>query len=359
MNCKLLLTPLLLLFSCGGKVETLRPITAKISESIYASGTIKSKNQYQAFATVNGIIEKVYVSEGDTVNSGQNILLISNETQRLNRENAQLSASFSDAQANQGKLNEAKLFAELAKNKMKNDSTLYERQKTLWKSQIGTKVELEQRELAFQNSKTMYYSAVVKQEDLSRQIDFTSSQSKKNLKISSKLEGDYTLKSEINGIVYSLPKTKGEIVSAQTVLAIIGDASSFILEMQVDENDILKIKPGLTVLVTLDSYHDQVFEARVTKIYPLMNERSKTFLIEAEFTKAPETLYPNINFEGNIIISTKEKALLIPREYIINDSLVIKSDGSNVRVKTGLKDYKMIEIISGITAADELIKPTE
>ena len=356
---KLFIVLAIFMYGCKSKVEKIKPTIESISESIYASGTVKSKNQYQAFAPVNGIVEDVFVSEGDTIKKGASILSVSNEAQRLNKENAELTERFSDLNANQGKLNEAKLFVEFAKNKMKNDSTLFFKQKTLWQQQVGTGVELEQRELAFQNSKTAYYSSQVKLNDLKRQLDFTSSQSKKNLLISTKLESDYTLKSEIDGIVYSISKSKGEIVGVQTPLAVIGDANKFILEMQVDEHDILKIKKGLIVLVTLDSYKGKVFEASVTKINPLMNERSKTFLVEAEFLKQPELLYPNITFEANIVLQSKENALLIPRNFVQNDTLVFKSNGDKVLVKTGLRDYQKIEILSGISAEDELIKPTE
>ena len=131
------------------------------------------------------------------------------------------------------------------------------------------------------------------------------------------------------------------------------------LEMQVDEYDILKIKKGLIVLVNLDSYKGKVFEATVTKINPIMNERSKTFVVEAEFIKQPEILYPNITFEASIVMNTKNNALLIPRNFILNDSIVMKSNGDKVIVKTGLKDYQKIEILSGISAEDELIKPSE
>jgi multidrug resistance efflux pump len=293
------------------------------------------------------------------VKIGTPILSISNEAQKLNKENAELAAAFSDINANQGKLNDAQLAVDLAKNKMKVDSALFFRQKNLWQQQIGTKVELEQRELAYQNSKNAYYSSVVRYNDLKRQLNFSSSQSKKNLLIADKLQSDYVLKSEINGIIYSLTKSKGEIVGAQTPIAIIGDAGKFILEMQVDEYDILKIKKGLTVLVTLESYKGKVFEALVTKINPLMNERSKTFLVEAEFVKQPEILYPNISFEANIVINSKEKAILIPRDYLLNDSFVVKPNGDKIAVKTGLKDYQKIEIISGINAEDELVKPKE
>jgi HlyD family secretion protein len=356
---KILFVTTLFLFSCKSKVEKIKPTIASISESIYASGTIKSKNQYQAFATVNGIIDEIYVNEGDTIKKGNSILSISNETQRLNKENAELTADFSSLNANQGKLNEAKLLVELSKNKMKNDSALYFRQQNLWQQQVGTKVELEQRELAYQNSKTAYYSAIVKSEDLKKQINFTSSQSKKNLLISSKIANDYILKSDVDGILYDLTKSKGELVSSQTPLAVIGDALNFILEMQVDEYDILKIRKGLPVLVTLDSYKGKVFEAVVTEINPLMNERSKTFLVKAEFIERPKILYPNISFEANILISSKEKALLVPRNYLLNDSVAFKKNGDLIIVKTGLKDYQKIEIISGLTAEDELIKPTE
>lgn len=349
----------LALGSCKDKTEKIKPETGPITESIYASGTIKSKDQYQAFATVNGIIEKIFVTEGDTVKKGDSILLISNEAQRLSKENAELAARFADYNANQGKLNEAKQFVELAKSKLKNDSALFFRQKALWQDQVGTKVELEQRELAYQNSRTAYFSSLVKFEDLKKQLDLSSEQSKNNLLISSKLENDFTLKSEIDGIVYSINKTVGELVGLQTPLAVIGNANNFILEMQVDEYDIFKVKIGQQVLITMDSYKGKVFEAKISKINPLMNERSKTFLVEAEFVKAPEKLFPNTTFEANIVVTTKDKTLLIPRNYLINDSMVLLSTNEKVKVITGLKDYQKIEIISGIKAEDELMKPTE
>ena len=49
---------ILFLFACKSKVEKIKPTIEPISESIYASGIIKSENQYKAFASVNGIVEK-------------------------------------------------------------------------------------------------------------------------------------------------------------------------------------------------------------------------------------------------------------------------------------------------------------
>lgn len=359
MMKRLLFISSLFLLSCGKKAETIKPTVAPISESIYASGLVKSENQYQAFATVNGIIQDILLQEGDSVKKGMPILTIVNDAQRLSKENAELAANFADLNVNQGKLNDAQQNIELAQRKLKNDSSLLARQQVLWQQNIGSKVELEQRELAFQNAKSALYSARVKYEDLKRQLVLNAAQSQKTLQISSRLASDFTLRSDIDGIVYQLPKKKGELVTAQTPLAIIGDAEHFVLEMQVDEYDILKVEKGLKVLVTMDSYKGKVFDAVVTKIDPLMNERSKTFLVEATFTEAPKRLYPNVSFEANIILQTKDKALLIPRNYVINDSFVLKENGDKVAVKTGLKDYKMIEILSGISAEDELKNPAE
>lgn len=341
---------------CKDKTEKTKPQISDITESVYASGIIKSKDQYQAFATVNGIIETIFVNEGDTVNIGTPILSISNRTQKLASENALLNEQFASLEANQGKLADARQFKDVAKSKMLNDSLLYYRQKTLWQQQIGTKVELEQRELAFQNSKAAYFSAAVKFEDLKRQLNLSSEQAKNNYLISSQQANDFTLKSEIKGTVYNILKSKGEIVGLQTPLAVIGNSKAFILEMQVDEYDIFKVKQGQEVLITMDSYKNNVFNARVTKIYPLMNERSKTFLVEAEFTNAPANLYPNITFEANIVIRKKDKALIIPRSYLISDSLVVKEKGDTVTVKTGLKDYQKVEILSGLSETDVIIK---
>jgi multidrug efflux pump subunit AcrA (membrane-fusion protein) len=349
---------LLFLFSCKEKGERINPSFESISESVYASGIIKSENQYEGYAPVNGIIDSIYVNEGDIIKKGQPVLSISSKVPRLNEENAQLLAAYTDVHANEGKLREAKLLIELSRNKMRNDSLMYFRQKNLWQQQIGSKVELEQKELAYQNSRMSYFSSIVKYDDLKRQLYFNASQSRKNLLISGNLTDDYLLKSELDGMVFSINREKGEIVTTQTPLAVIGNPKKFILEMQVDEYDINKVHVGLLVEVSLDSYKGEVFEARVTRINPLMNQRSRTFVVEAEFVRKPRVLYPNTSFEANIVLASKTKAMLVPRNYVLGDSIVLKSNGKKAIVKTGLKDYQKIEIVSGITAQDELIPPS-
>jgi hypothetical protein len=88
-----------------------------------------------------------------------------------------------------------------------------------------------------------------------------------------------------------------------------------------------------------------------------MNERSKSFTIEATFVKQPEALYPNLTCEANILIQEKEKALTIPRNYLLNGDSVILSNKEKKKVTTGLKDYQKVEIISGLSVNDIIYKP--
>jgi HlyD family secretion protein len=147
------------------------------------------------------------------------------------------------------------------------------------------------------------------------------------------------------------------MISPQMPIAIIGDAEHFLLELQIDEYDIAKISIGQRIWVTMDSYKNHLYEAKVTKINPYMNERTKSFLIEAEFITQPPTLYPNLTVEANIVIDSKENALLIPRSYLIDDSFVLVTDNRKIPVTVGLKDYQQVEIVKGLAANDIIFKP--
>lgn len=348
---------LLFLSACNESVETTSATRENITESVYASGILKSKNQYEVYATVNGILNTTFVGEGDTVKKGALLLTISNETSTLSRENAQLAAELANIKTNQSRLDELTLGIAFAKSRMKNDSLLYIRQKNLWDQNIGSKVAYENARLNFENSKTTYSTAQLKYNDEKRRLDLLSQQAQINLEITQRNESDFTITSAIDGKVYSLLKEDGEIVTPQTPLAIIGDASSFILELQVDEYDIVLIQPGQLVKVTMDSYRGEVYDAVITKVYPLLNQRTKTALVEAQFKNQPSILYPNLTLEANIILQVKENVLTLPRAYVVDDTYVISVNGDTIPIKTGARDYIKTEVLEGISENEILILP--
>ncbi len=343
------------LSACKEKMEIITPIVQNITESVYATGIVKSKKQYEVFATVNGIIQKTNVTAGDIVHKGDVLITLMNETPKLNTENAQLAAAYSSVSWNLDKLNELKEQINLARAKMQNDSTLFRRQQNLWTHGIGSRNELEQRELAWKNAVTAYRSDLLRYNELKKQINFAAQQSWKNLEISTSIANDYNIRAKQDGKVYSLLKEPGEMVNTQTPVAVIGDADEFIIELQVDEYDISKIMRGQKVFVGMDSYKGHVFEAEVTKIEPIMDERSRSFKVEANFASQPLSLYPNLTIEANILICTKENVITIPRTYLLDEGYVLLKNGEKRKVTTGLKDYQRVEIISGLSK-DALIK---
>ncbi len=288
---------------------------------------------------------------------GSPLFTILNETSKLTRENAQLAADLADLRTNQGKLDELKLNINLARSRLQNDSLLMVRQQDLWAQNLGSKVEVEKAQLNFQNSKTACAAAQLRYADEKRRLDILSRQAQKNLQISLSNESDFTVTSNINGKIYSMLKEQGEMVNTQTALAIIGDATDFIIELQVDEYDITAVRPGQQVKISMDSYKGQVFDAMITKINPILNERSKTATVEAVFVNPPPALYPNLSLEANIILQVKENVLTLPRQYILNDQYVINKAGDTLTIKTGVKDYLKAEILEGISEQDVLIRP--
>jgi multidrug efflux pump subunit AcrA (membrane-fusion protein) len=245
----------------------------------------------------------------------------------------------------------------MAKERMEMDSLLYVRQQSLWEQNIGSQVELEQRKLAFETSRANYVSAQTRYDQSKNQFEIEHQQARNNLRINQQIENNYTIRSEIDGLVYDILKEQGEWVSSQGPIAVMGNPARYFLSLQVDEYDITKIRPGQKVLVNMDSYRGKVFSAEISKIYPIMNERSRTFTVEAIFTDPPAGLFPNLTAEANIIIQTKEDALIIPREYLLDDQYVLISPEERARVEVGLMDYQKVEILSGLNQNQFIYKP--
>lgn len=354
MYCVLSFLPFL---SCNNKQEKLHPAEEKITETVYASGILKSKNQYEVFSTVNGLVTEVVVSEGDTIKKGDAVMRLNNTAVQINSDNMALAAAFSAVTANEEKLTDLKNTIALAALKMQNDASLLQRQQNLWNQQIGSRNELEQREMTYNNSVTAYRAAKLHYTTLVKLVSYQAAQAEKNSQLSKVMAGDYTVTSETDGKVYHILKKKGEMVNTQSPVALIGDAAVFILELQVDEYDITRIRPGQKIMLTMDSYRGQVFEAVVKNIIPGMNERTQSFTVEALFTKKPAALYPNLTCEANIIIALKEKAITIPESYLLDGGYVLLENKEKRKVQTGLKDYQKVEILSGLSVNETILKP--
>lgn len=357
-NCILVVLLLFvsLLFSCSNKSDIIRPEVKNITESVYASGAIKSENQYEVHGKVNGPIEKVFVGEGSLVKKGDPIFQLDNKNLKIATENARLASVAADFSVNENKLLDAKKAIDLAKKKLTNDSLLYLRQRKLWGKSIGTKVTLEKRQLDYENAQLNLATAHTNYEEIKRQLELQSEQSKNNLEIAKLLENDYIIKSEVDGVVYKVNREEGDLINGSEAAAVIG-GDDFLIELNIDELDRVKVKIGQRVFIRMDSYQSQVFEAEIVAIDPMMDTRTRSFQADAKFTKRPAQLFPNLTVEASILIQTKEEVLTIPRNYLRNDSSVILEGGELQSVETGLMDYDLVEIKDGIDSNTRIELP--
>jgi HlyD family secretion protein len=346
------------LVSCAKEKERILPVEKGISEAVYSSITIQPDSLYQAYAIVNGILEKNLVQEGDVVEAGQPVIQIINNNPKLNTENARLALQ----QAERNYKGRDNLLAGIedeinaAQLKLINDSLNYGRQKNLWAKGIGSKAEFDNRKLNYELSsnalKLLKNRYAVTKNELETQLR----QAANNFKSSLITTEDYTINSLIDGKVYALLKEPGELVNSQQPLAAIGSERNFIINMLVDEVDIVRVVPGQRVIVTLDAYPSKIYPATLTKIYPQKDERNQTFKVEAKFIEPPSVLYPGLSGEANIIINTSEKSLIIPRSYLQNENKVMTDNGL-VEIKKGIHTIDSVEILSGITKETWIYKP--
>jgi HlyD family secretion protein len=284
---------------------------------------------------------------------------IENEKAELNTQNALLTYQLSQNGNNyiQDKIAEMEMKVQSANDKLALDKSIYDRNNRIKEYKIISEVDFEKVELAYKNSKLNYKSAKKQLSQLKAQLQNDQNKNNINLKINQKSQNDFNIKSTFSGQLFDVLVKEGTLISPQTPLAIIGQKNVFLLELEVDENDMVRVKLNQPILVTMDSYKNQVFDAKVDKIYPIMDERSRTFKIEANFIKTPEKLYPNLSAEANIVIQTKKNAITIPKNYLMKDDFVLVNKTEKRKVKVGLSDYQKVEILEGLKADEIISKP--
>lgn len=344
--------------ACKKEEKTATPSYRPLTEAVYASGQVLPKNEYTVYAAANGyLIEKV-VEAGDTVGKGQLLFKIGGEQQKIKAQNAY--EQYQIARSGYGPaLQELEASLANAKARLSNDSVNLTRYRNLYENQATTQQQYDKSLLAYQTSKNEYIALQNRLVKTRKQLQAELQNAQSQYRIASEQSADYTIKSEIDGMVYELFKEEGELVKLGEPLAKLGKNDQLYLKLQVDELDIDKIIPGQKILVTIDTYHDQVVEAKVSKIYPVLNGQSQTFRVDAHFTSFPKKkLYAGLTAEANIIIQHKNKALTIPRAYLIGeDSVQVKRNGENqtVKIKKGAENFEYIEVVAGLDSTSVLL----
>ena len=348
----------ILLYACKEKTETTRAKLGTLVESVYASVEVEPYDYYQVYAKSNGVIEELLVDEGDSVEKNDIIAVLSLNQSKLQVEDAglQLTLAKENYQGEQAIL--ANIQQELALNQEQErlDSLNYERQLNLWNQSIGSKTEVEALQLKYQSSRTI--STLLKQqyEQKEKELGTLYKQSLNALAKAEDKLSDMFIRSNMDGIVYTINKNVGELLSMQEPVASIGKADCFIVKLSVDEVDIRKIELGQKTIVRLDAYPEEVFELSINKISPTKDAKTQTFVVEADFEDAPEKLFVGLSGEANIVIREENQVIWVPKEYLF-DQNKLQTNNGEIEVELGLQNMNQVQIVSGIDTQTVLIKP--
>ena len=343
--------------ACQKEKKGIKPGYQNITEAVYSTVTIEPRDFYTVYPSVSGIIESRSIEAGDLVKKNDRLFQLVNNQSIINSENAKLQFQLAQETftGDAAVLKEIEESIQSARLKLRNDSLNYEKQRRLWDQNVGTKQSLVERQLAYDVAKNEVSQLLNSYNRTKKELENKFKTAKNSYRISTITKSDYTIKSNMDGVVFQVNKEVGESVNPQAGLAQIGSAEDFILKLLIDEMDISKIYKGQEVVVVLDAYKDQVFHAIVEKIAPSMDERSQTFSVEAAFVKSPERLFNGLTGEGNIVINKKDKALTLPTTYISQDGKVLTDDGW-IAIKKGLSNLEYTEIISGIDTSTVIYK---
>gem|GEM_PF-48394 len=354
----LLVLTVVMTSACSDERPTFKVKKSSIVEAVYSSIVVEPYEMYNVNASVPGYLDVLTAKIGDTVKSNDILFLIRDITSKNTASNALL--AYELAQKNyfgdQNVLDDMRLELKSAELRKRNDSIQYQRIKALQAKDMATKFELEQSELVYSASKNNYTAIQNRIRRTERELKLSMEQAKNNFNSSSAHSEESTVRSRVNGIVYDIYKEKGELVSMQEPVAVVGSYDRFSIQMLIDEKDITRVKIGQRIAVTLEAYPKKVFDAVVRRITPKMDARNQTFTVYGEFVNPPESLYMGLTGEGNIIVNQIDNAVVIPLEYLLEVNKVETPNGI-VKVKTGVRSLSHVEIIEGIKEGDLIYKP--
>ncbi len=165
------------------------------------------------------------------------------------------------------------------------------------------------------------------------------------------------VRAPVRGIVHLYDLSEGMPVAPQVPLLEIlqMDTLEFVLRLPEEYRNVLQ--PGESVQLVVDQ--DTVF-ARITLVAPTLDPRTGTQEVRG-LVPAQGNLLPGLTARVLVPVLEKENALTLPRDAVLGEVtkfvfVVRKGKAWKVPVKTGIETYRYIEILSGITESDTVVR---
>ena len=312
-----------------------------IKKKTVVTGKVIPEDEVEIKPQISGIIEELYVEEGDLVSNGDllaKVKVVPNE-QALN--------------SAKGRLSNTLIL-------LKNAEVEFKRNETLFKKEI-----ISQRE--YDNAKLNYDQAQQNVENARTDLQIIKLGSAGGSSIA-----NTNIRATVPGTVLEIPIKEGDQViesntfNAGTTIATVADLNKMIFEGKVDEAEVAKLIIGMPLKVTLGAIEDESFDAQLKFIAPKGNEEDGTvqFKIEGD-VYLNDSVFIRAGYSANasLVLEKKDSIMAISEallqfDKVTNDPYVeIKNDAGEFErkdIEVGISDGINVEVISGIEMEDEI-----
>jgi RND family efflux transporter MFP subunit len=303
---------------------------ATIREGFTQNTSLEALERVVLYPRVTGRLQKMSVAKGQQVKKGQQIAVLAHDEQ-----NAQVNA--------------AQAAVERTRAEWSNAQIELQRYKRLKNEGFSTQQLLDSKDTAFRSAKAQYDAA---RSDLTR-LTVT--------------RNEYFINASIDGTVlndYSL--VPGAMLSANTPVAELANLKTLKAIFRVPESRFYSVKPGMSVLLTLDALPKDQFRAQIVRVDDYVDPQSRTAGVEARIQNETTGNRLRPGMFGRAYIIEKEElsayvvplgALRKPRTDSNENELALYDNGKIklVKVKTGIVQGVTIEIKEGLSDGDQVV----
>ena len=341
-------------FLSAGEKAPVEPVkTAKVSRGelrleAMANGTVNPEIEVIVKSKAGGEIIEFPNYAGDLIKKGEVVVRLDPETEEARTKQAEAA------------LLGAKARLERAKIALKDYRVKLVRQKKLFEDGIISTQELEDSETALQ---TAGAEVSIAEAELLH--------SSEALKEAAERLADTSIRAPFTGTILKKFVDRGQVISSTissasegTQIFSMANLDKIYVTAGVDEVDIASIKPGQSVVVTVDALPEKSFEALVERVAPQgRTERTVTVfdVVVRVVDKDKALLMPGTTADVKVLTEIRKGALLVPREAVKSKGskagvyLVKGSAQEFVEVQTGATDGVFTEIRNGIAEGDEVV----
>lgn len=174
-------------------------------------------------------------------------------------------------------------------------------------------------------------------------------------------ENTYLL-SPISGVVTARNYDAGDLYTGQMPLLTVMQINPVKLKINISESFYSKIKVGMQVDVKVDVFENETFPAKVSLIYPVIDERTRTFTVELKLSNPGSKVRPGMFARVTINFGT-EKHVVVPDRSVVKQSgsgsrfVFVYNDGKvkYTEVKLGRRIDNEYELFSGVSNGQQIV----